>query len=122
MGITNGPPTGYHAIHIIVKNGNVTLKGVVDNSGDSAIAEMQANSTPGVFRVDNDLYIANSGKKNSDLPGERNRGGEKSNSASRDASAAGRHANRARCGKPETGEPSFRIGPELMEPWPNCCE
>ena len=63
MGITNDPPTGYHAIHIIVKNGNVTLKGVVDNSGDSAIAEMQANSTPGVFRVDNDLYIANSGKK-----------------------------------------------------------
>ncbi|HXE15450.1 MAG TPA: BON domain-containing protein [Bryobacteraceae bacterium] len=63
IGITNDPPTGYHAIHIIVKNGNVTLKGVVDNSGDSAIAEMQANSTPGVFRVDNDLYIANSGKK-----------------------------------------------------------
>jgi osmotically-inducible protein OsmY len=45
-----------------VKNGNVTLKGVVDNSGDLAIAEMQANSTPGVFRVDNDLYIANSAK------------------------------------------------------------
>ena len=63
MGITNDPPTGYHAIHIIVKNGNVTLKGVVDNSGDSAIAEMQANSTPGAFRVDNDLYIANSAKK-----------------------------------------------------------
>jgi osmotically-inducible protein OsmY len=61
-GITNDPPTGYHAIHIIVKNGNVTLKGVVDNSGDSAIAEMQANSTPGVFRVDNDLYIANAAK------------------------------------------------------------
>ena len=34
MGITNDPPTGYHAIHIIVKNGNVALKGVVDNSGD----------------------------------------------------------------------------------------
>jgi osmotically-inducible protein OsmY len=62
MGITNDPPTGYHAIRIIVKNGNVTLKGVVDNSGDLAIAEMQANSTPGVFRVDNDLYIANSAK------------------------------------------------------------
>jgi len=58
MGITNDPPIGYHAIHIIVKNGNVTLKGVVDNSADLAIAEMQANTTPGVFSVVNDLYVA----------------------------------------------------------------
>jgi hypothetical protein len=59
MGITNDPPIGYHAIHIIVKNGNVSLRGVVNNSGDSAIAEMQANTTPGVFSVENDLYLAN---------------------------------------------------------------
>ena len=59
MGITNDPPIGYHAIHIIVKNGNVTLKGAVDNTTDSAIAEMQANTTPGVFSVTNDLFIAN---------------------------------------------------------------
>jgi osmotically-inducible protein OsmY len=58
MGITNDPPIGYHAIHIIVKNGNVTLKGVVDNTSDSAMAEMQANTTPGVFSVTNDLFIA----------------------------------------------------------------
>ncbi len=58
MGITNDPPIGYHAIHIIVKNGNVTLTGVVDNSGDLAIAEMQANTTPGVFSVINDLFLA----------------------------------------------------------------
>lgn len=58
MGITNDPPIGYHAIHIIVKNGNVTLKGVVDTTTDSAIAEMQANTTPGVFSVTNDLFIA----------------------------------------------------------------
>jgi hyperosmotically inducible periplasmic protein len=56
-GITNDPPRGFHAIHIIVKNGNVTLYGVVNNTGDSAIAEMQANSTPGVFSVDNDLVV-----------------------------------------------------------------
>jgi hyperosmotically inducible protein len=56
-GITNDPPIGYHAIHIIVKNGNVTLKGVVNNSGDLAIAEMQANLTPGVFSVVNDLFV-----------------------------------------------------------------
>lgn len=57
-GITNDPPIGYHAIHIIVKNGNVTLNGVVDNSGDLAIAEMRANLTPGVFSVVNDLVVA----------------------------------------------------------------
>lgn len=57
-GITNDPPMGWHAIHIIVKNGNVTLTGVVDTSGDLAIAEMRANSVPGVFSVDNQLQIA----------------------------------------------------------------
>ena len=61
-GITNDPPIGWHAIHIIVKNGNVTLKGVVDNSGDLAMAGMQANMTPGVFSVDNDLQVAKSDK------------------------------------------------------------
>ena len=56
---------GYRAlpsIHIIVKNGNVTLKGVVQNSGDAAIAGMRANTTPGVFSVDNDLLVANQEK------------------------------------------------------------
>jgi hyperosmotically inducible protein len=56
-GITNDPPRGFHAIHIIVKNGNVTLYGVVNNAGDEAIAGMQANSAPGVFSVDNDLIV-----------------------------------------------------------------
>jgi hypothetical protein len=57
-GITNDPPIGYHAIHIIVENGNVTLTGVVDSEGDLAIAGMRANSVPGVFSVDNDLQVA----------------------------------------------------------------
>ena len=56
-GITNDPPRGFHAIHIIVKGGNVTLYGVVNNEGDKAIAGMQANSTPGTFSVDNDLIV-----------------------------------------------------------------
>ena|SRR5580704_4065312 len=56
-GITNDPPRGFHAIHIIVKNGNVTLYGVVNNQSDAAIAYMQANSAPGVFSVDNDLIV-----------------------------------------------------------------
>ncbi|MGD0443610.1 MAG: BON domain-containing protein [Edaphobacter sp.] len=56
-GITNSPPIGFHAIHIIVKNGNVTLFGVVNNEGDKAIAGIQANSTPGTFSIDNDLVV-----------------------------------------------------------------
>jgi hyperosmotically inducible periplasmic protein len=62
-GITNDPPRGFHAIHIIVKNGNVTLYGVVNNAGDEAIAGMQANSTPGVFSVDNDLVVQGAAPK-----------------------------------------------------------
>ncbi|HZS57045.1 MAG TPA: BON domain-containing protein [Bryobacteraceae bacterium] len=57
-GITNDPPIGYHAIHIIVDKGNVTLTGVVDSEGDLALAEMRANSVPGVFSVENDLQVA----------------------------------------------------------------
>lgn len=57
-GITNDPPFGWHAIHIIVKNGNVTLTGVVDNEGDLALAGIRANQVPGAFSVDNDLQIA----------------------------------------------------------------
>ncbi|MBL8222534.1 MAG: BON domain-containing protein, partial [Bryobacterales bacterium] len=59
FGITQDPPLGYHAIHIIVKNGNVTLEGAVDNAGDRAIAEIQANTVPGVFAVDNRLAVLN---------------------------------------------------------------
>jgi osmotically-inducible protein OsmY len=56
-GITNDPPIGFHAIHIIVKNGNVALYGVVNNEMDKAIAGMQANSAPGAFSVENDLIV-----------------------------------------------------------------
>jgi osmotically-inducible protein OsmY len=56
-GITNDPPIGYHAIHIIVENGNVTLTGVVDTEGDLSIAEMRANFVPGVFSVQNRLEV-----------------------------------------------------------------
>ncbi len=61
-GITNDPPIGWHAIHIIVKNGNVTLNGVVDNETDQALAEMRANSVFGVFSVQNDIEVATKGK------------------------------------------------------------
>lgn len=62
-GITNTPPLGYHAIHIIVNNGNVTLYGVVNSSSDAAVAGMQANSAPGAFSVNNDLVVAGAPKK-----------------------------------------------------------
>src|SRR6478609_960627 len=38
-------------IRIIVKNGNVTLEGVVANKGDLDIAKITANGVPGVFGV-----------------------------------------------------------------------
>ncbi len=46
-------------IHIIVKNGNVTLTGVVARQMDKQIAEMQAKSVPGVFSVQDQLQVEN---------------------------------------------------------------
>ncbi len=51
------------SIHIIVKNGHVTLTGVVDNQNDKNVAEIQAKSVPGVFSVTNDLQVAGAGVK-----------------------------------------------------------
>jgi hyperosmotically inducible protein len=45
------------SIRIIVKNGNVTLTGVVDTQSDSQLAYMRANSVPGVFSVTNQLRV-----------------------------------------------------------------
>ena len=45
------------SIHIIVKNGNVTLEGVVDNASDRNVAGIQANGVPGVFSVTNNLRV-----------------------------------------------------------------
>lgn len=44
-------------IRIIVKNGHVTLEGVVDNAGDKNIANIRANGVPGVFSVTNNLAV-----------------------------------------------------------------
>ncbi len=45
------------SIHIIVKNGNVTLTGVVSNAGDKNIAGIRANGVFGAFSVTNDLQV-----------------------------------------------------------------
>ena len=44
-------------IRIIVKNGNVTLQGNVLNEMDRNIANVRANSVPGVFSVTNELKV-----------------------------------------------------------------
>src|SRR5882757_7468024 len=44
-------------IRIIVKNGKVALEGVVDNEGDKNIANIRANSVPGIFSVTNNLQV-----------------------------------------------------------------
>jgi hyperosmotically inducible periplasmic protein len=44
-------------IHIIVNNGHVTLEGVVSSEMDRTIANIRANTVPGVFSVTNNLRI-----------------------------------------------------------------
>ena len=44
-------------IHIIVKNGNVTLEGAVANGGDKNLAGIRANGVPGIFKVTNNLRV-----------------------------------------------------------------
>src|SRR5215468_9825542 len=47
-------------IHIIVKNGHVTLEGVVDSESDKNLANLRANGVPNVFSVTNNLNISSS--------------------------------------------------------------
>lgn len=44
-------------IHIIVRNGNVTLVGVVANEADKNVAGIRANGVSGVFSVKNELGV-----------------------------------------------------------------
>jgi hyperosmotically inducible periplasmic protein len=50
------------SIHIIVKNGNVTLEGVADNDSDKNLAGLRANGVPNVFSVKNNLVVSNDSK------------------------------------------------------------
>jgi len=51
------------SIHIIVKNGHVTLDGVVDREADKNIAGVRANQVTGVFSVTNNLQVIDKEKK-----------------------------------------------------------
>ena len=44
-------------IHVIVKNGNVTLEGVVANTFDKNLINVRVNSVPNVFKVTNNLVV-----------------------------------------------------------------
>jgi hyperosmotically inducible protein len=44
-------------IRIIVKNGHVTLEGVVDSETDKNLAGLRANGVPGIFSVTNNLRV-----------------------------------------------------------------
>jgi hyperosmotically inducible protein len=46
------------AIHIIVRNGNVTLEGVVATKFDKDLANIKANGVSGVFSVTNHLRVS----------------------------------------------------------------
>src|SRR5882672_10176962 len=46
------------SVHIIVKNGHVTLEGVVNNDADKNMAGLKANGVPNVFSVTNNLVIS----------------------------------------------------------------
>jgi hyperosmotically inducible protein len=48
------------SIHILVKNGNVRLTGVVDSNADRQVAYIRANGVPGVFSVTNELRVEKS--------------------------------------------------------------
>jgi hyperosmotically inducible protein len=46
-------------IHIIVKNGNITLEGVVGTEMDKELAGIYANGAAGAFKVTNNLRVGN---------------------------------------------------------------
>ena len=50
-------------IHILVKNGNVTLAGVVATQADAQLAYLRAMQVPGVFSVSNRLMVEGAPQK-----------------------------------------------------------
>ena len=50
-------PAGDYPIHIIVKNGRVTLLGIVDTESDKTVTGLRAREVPGTFGVDNQLVV-----------------------------------------------------------------
>jgi hyperosmotically inducible protein len=51
-------PLGLYSIHIVVRHGQTTLYGVVDNEADKQMAEFRAREVFGVFAVENEIVVA----------------------------------------------------------------
>ena len=50
-------PLGNYPIAIIVKNGHITLMGIVDSESDKTVAGMKARGVSGAFGVENELTV-----------------------------------------------------------------
>ena len=59
-------PLGDYPLHIIVKNGHITLLGVVDTEGDKTVAGLRAREVPGSFSVENELVVERVGRGSTD--------------------------------------------------------
>jgi len=57
MGLDRYALAAVPSIHVIVKNGHITLEGVVSTEGDKNLAGMAAKGAPGGFSVTNNLRI-----------------------------------------------------------------
>ena len=57
-GLSRYSQSAVPSIHIIVKNGNVTLVGVADTEADKNLAGIRANGVPNVFGVKNELVVS----------------------------------------------------------------
>jgi hyperosmotically inducible protein len=60
-GLSRYAESAVPSIHIIVKNGHVTLEGVIDSEGDKNLVNIRVNGVPDVFSVKNNLVVS-SGK------------------------------------------------------------
>jgi osmotically-inducible protein OsmY len=56
-GLSRYAESAVPSIHIIVKNGTVTLEGVVDGEGDKNLVNIRVNGVPNVFAVKNNLVV-----------------------------------------------------------------
>ena len=57
-GLSRYSESAVPSIHIIVKNGNVTLEGVVDSQADKNLVNIRVNGVPNVFSVKNNLVVS----------------------------------------------------------------
>jgi hyperosmotically inducible protein len=56
-GLSRYSESAVPSIHIIVKNGNVTLIGIVDSQSDKDLANIRSQGVADVFSVKNDLVV-----------------------------------------------------------------